>query len=569
MSSNSEHHWIFGRNCHIEFPNGGEPIVMANSSLNTDEGSASISDEDGNLLFYTDGSDLWDISGTVVASGLGGHRSSANAAIIIPPAGGGSLFHVFATPSKESPSLPASTTPKLPTPKTMSHTVINISTNPISVVSGPAKVNNGPVHATEHLAAVPHVNCLGYWVVSIDQDPTDNQLCVTLVDGDMFSPSTAPFQKFSYFGLSNRKPGHGWCMKFSPSGEYLAVTNTGSIANEQSSIQIFHFDRSTGIVSFDSEISDIGPKLGGSYGLEFSPSEEFLYYSKIQSTEIFRHKLMSGTTVHSTSSIIGDTLSATSSPSGGYKTGALQLGPNGRIYGIKTGADELFVIKDPDAVVPEFLASALDANNNILKLNSIQHLGLPTFTRISDDCIDDECSAIDSAVNEILQSSLEAQINAMKRCSQITRGTQGTKPGVTACTPLQMDKVAPTYHITWGNSRCDCIESDDLEVMNLTICNPYSNISLSNVTVHKLEVVDGAGKPVPTLPDGSPSVTLVPVGPYCFDDISPCTCVTREFTLRLRGAISGPYKILVSGICYDVCFHNDDKACFQFDVCKD
>jgi hypothetical protein len=57
--------------------------------------------------------------------------------------------------------------------------------------------------------------------------------------------------------------------------------------------------------------------------------------------------------------------------------------------------------------------------------------------------------------------------------------------------------------------------------------------------------------------------------PYCFGDIAPCTCVTRQFVVRLRGAVPGPYRILLRGICFDACFHGDDEDCFVFQACKD
>jgi hypothetical protein len=105
--------------------------------------------------------------------------------------------------------------------------------------------------------------------------------------------------------------------------------------------------------------------------------------------------------------------------------------------------------------------------------------------------------------------------------------------------------------------------------MNLTVCNPYRNLTLSNLTIHQIVVVQANGLPVANLPDGSPSVQLMPMGPYCFDDLAPCTCVTRQFVLRLRGAVPGSYRILLRGICFDACFHGDEQDCFIFDVCKD
>ena len=81
--------------------------------------------------------------------------------------------------------------------------------------------------------------------------------------------------------------------------------------------------------------------------------------------------------------------------------------------------------------------------------------------------------------------------------------------------------------------------------------------------------MDAAGNPVATLPDGTPSVELTPIGPYCFGNIASCSCVSREFVLRNRGAMAGEYHIRATGICYDVNLHFDDEACFKFDICAD
>ena len=47
--------WYFGRNAGIDF-SAGNPTALTNGQLNTFEGCSTISDKDGNLLFYSDGS---------------------------------------------------------------------------------------------------------------------------------------------------------------------------------------------------------------------------------------------------------------------------------------------------------------------------------------------------------------------------------------------------------------------------------------------------------------------------------------------------------------------------------
>lgn len=135
--------------------------------------------------------------------------------------------------------------------------------------------------------------------------------------------------------------------------------------------------------------------------------------------------------------------------------------------------------------------------------------------------------------------------------------------------PLDIPRIEPWVTISWGDSKCDCIESDDTEIMYLTICNPYSNLTLSNVTVQQLLVTDSSGKAVPKLPNGNPCIQLVPLGPYFFDDIPPGSCVSRQFLLRLRGALGGKHRILLRGICFDACVHGDNDGSFTFEVCKD
>ena len=45
--------------------------LFPDSELNVFEGSACVSDDNGNLLFYTDGLNIWDATNTVMPNGAG------------------------------------------------------------------------------------------------------------------------------------------------------------------------------------------------------------------------------------------------------------------------------------------------------------------------------------------------------------------------------------------------------------------------------------------------------------------------------------------------------------------
>jgi len=173
----------------------------------------------------------------------------------------------------------------------------------------------------------------------------------------------------------------------------------------------------------------------------------------------------------------------------------------------------------------------------------------------------DRCARLAAQVNEQLAGV--QKFNPLRPCDE---RQPIEKP---KCEPVKLPPLAPWVSIRWGDSQCDCIEGDDTEVMSLIVCNPYANLTLAGLTIQMVTVVDMNGNAVPNLPDGSPSIELTPIGPYCFGDIAPCTCVTRQFVLRLRGAVPGQHRILLKGICFNACFHGDEEACFVFNVCKD
>lgn len=144
----------------------------------------------------------------------------------------------------------------------------------------------------------------------------------------------------------------------------------------------------------------------------------------------------------------------------------------------------------------------------------------------------------------------------------------------TECKIARLPEIRPCIAVKWGNSECDCFETDDTEIVYLSVCNCYSNLGFSNLHLSHLEIVNEDRTPVALLPDGTPSVQIVPLGPLCFGDIGPCeeegrNCVTRQVMVRTRGARGGRYRLLIHGICYDVHIAMNQDDCFVLDLCQD
>lgn len=147
--------------------------------------------------------------------------------------------------------------------------------------------------------------------------------------------------------------------------------------------------------------------------------------------------------------------------------------------------------------------------------------------------------------------------------------------GGSRCVVAELPDLRPCIHVSWGDSDCDCIESDDFETLCVTVCNCYSNVTFANLSIQLAVVRDDGGGAVAVLPDGTPSVEVIPPGPICFGDVGPCvdgeeTCVSRQLVLRNRGAKAGRYQLRLHGICFDLVHHYFLRgARFDFEICRD
>lgn len=142
------------------------------------------------------------------------------------------------------------------------------------------------------------------------------------------------------------------------------------------------------------------------------------------------------------------------------------------------------------------------------------------------------------------------------------------------CTEVQLPTLAPCFELHWGDGPRDRIETEDTEVVCISVCNPYSNVTFTDLTV-QLVVTRVDGTVVPNLPDGTPSVAIVPSFELCFGDIGPCgpngpdesLCVFREAVIKTCGALEGGYRIELV-YCFGVSFETLGRDRFQIELVK-
>ena len=311
--------WYFGSFAGVTF-NGGAPVALTNGALTTPEGCATISDKNGNLLFYTDGIKVWNSNNVQMTNGFGmnGDPSAAQSATIVPAPGSATLFYIFTVAAQGNPAGVCWSQVDMTLGGGLGDVVVATKNTALFTPSA------------EKLAVVKHANGLYVWVVA--HGFTDNVFHAYLVDCNGVE---APV--LSNVGQNETSPGWGY-MVASSDGHQLAKAscNVG--------FELVDFNNTTGVVS--------NPVFLGNptqpYGISFSPDNHVLYGLKINDGSIWQWNLQAGTPAAVIASMaqVGTAMGAV----GGYKGGALQLGPDGKIYFPQHNQPYLSCINSPNTI---------------------------------------------------------------------------------------------------------------------------------------------------------------------------------------------------------------------------
>ena len=353
--------WFFGRNAGIDF-NNNTVTSLNNGLLNTDEGCSSIADENGALLFYSDGINVWTknhelmkYSNGSLANNLQGNPSSTQSGLIIPNPEDKNIYYIFTVGTDYVGN--GSVYPVNPG--------FNFYTIDISKGNG-GEITNGPINLSdgkdltwsEKVTAVQGKDCTEIWILSIVQ----NTFYAYKVDKDGVK-NTSPVTSLSSYTLKDKR---GY-LKASPDGTKVALadfTNDGS-----GRFVLYDFDNASGKITSNGLLLTDGAFDGSPYGVEFSQNSTKLYTSTYtQSSDAFnilQYDLLKANIPNTKTNVWSGT---------GYR-GALQLGPDGRIYASVPDKTHLGAIENP-----EDAATNINFNPNAIHLGgAISSQGLPPF----------------------------------------------------------------------------------------------------------------------------------------------------------------------------------------------
>lgn len=308
--------WYFGSNAGLDFTTG-VPVPAAGGAVVTSEGSSSVSDPlTGNLLFYSDGSTVYDITHSPMPNGTGllGASSSTQSCLIVPQPGSATLFYVFS-----SSELYVSTG--------VYYSVVDMTLNGgLGDVTAVKNVNLYTTSNSEQLAATKHANCIDWWIMT--KELNNNVHHAFLLTATGISPAVT-----STLGLSTGSLSYGQG-KFTPDGTKYAIAG-GWEAN----VQLFDFDNTTGVLS--NNLTLLSSTTEDVYGLSFSGDNTKLYFFKgTSATDLYQYDVSSG--VPATILASGTYIATTS-----YYN-QMQLAKDFKIYIANSSGGQLSVINNPN-----------------------------------------------------------------------------------------------------------------------------------------------------------------------------------------------------------------------------
>jgi len=315
--------WHFGDTVNLDFTSG-MPVASSNSSIYSYEGCVSVSDGQGNLLFYSNGGNMydqndgfiWNKDHQVMPNGqlydTAGCYSSIQSSIVTPKVGSPDQYFLFTVDCIESQQT------SLAHYKGLRYTVVDMTLDgglgDVTSEKGVPLLNDPGLFLSESIAATAHSNRNDYWLVVHSEAPDSmNRFYVYSISSTGISgPSIQDLGHYTYGQ-----------MKFNIDGDRFS---NGS--------HVYDFDKTTGTVS---NPIDLG--VSGS-GKAFSNSGQYLYqtdFLTLYQYDLFASDIAaSQTTIHTGNIFDLD-----------IKT-SMQRGPDCKIYVAVLAMNYLGVINSPD-----------------------------------------------------------------------------------------------------------------------------------------------------------------------------------------------------------------------------
>ena len=280
---------------------GGISGYSGSDNIRAYEGTTTISDDDGNFLFFANGRSLYDATGTIIYGGLltgnegaQAQGSAAQGVMAVRHPLNPTQYYIITTDD----ALTAAT-------NGMNYAVVNSDG---TMAQGSTQL--GSFRTTEGVTATWHKNGVDIWVTVVQAKSTNILSYLLKCDGFDTTPVVSPVG-IATVSRSNERGGIAFSWD---SEKFAGGFHPTSGANK---VRLYDFDNSTGILTFDKGIGSGVVHPYASYGVTFSPDNSRVLASSSWG-HVFSLDIATG---------VGTSLIANS----GWP-GAIEIGADGSLY---------------------------------------------------------------------------------------------------------------------------------------------------------------------------------------------------------------------------------------------
>ncbi len=382
--------WYFGEHAGIDFnpiadfdnpgpprpiPFGDPADYFGGNQMVAPEGCAIYNDANGNPLFYSDGVEMYDREGNLVATNFGGDEQAAQSILIVEFPDDPTLYYVFLTKQIYDPSGANG--------YQLSYVIFDLKMN--NGLGGLVEDNLGNIALTDlYTPNTERLTGNNNWVITHEYGTKNFRSYPVQAAG---IGAAVVSNVGSVHPSTSATAGQGY-MKLSNTGK-LAVAL--SISTSENYVELFNFADSSGAVSDPIKL-DINDN-GQVYGVEFSADGRMLYATVRNPngsgpSKIYRWQIDTTTVagmetdpsyIRSSRDLVVNEV--------GEDFGAMQLGPDGQIYIARDGSPNLAVISNPGALLnvvpqpdPGYQLDGFGLGPNLIDGGpTLSTLGLPNF----------------------------------------------------------------------------------------------------------------------------------------------------------------------------------------------
>ncbi len=352
IQAQQENIWVFGQRAGLDF-SSGRPVAFESAISGFGEGCASVCDKDGKLLFYTEGTYVWDREGKPMPNGYKLTGLPANAdqytatsstsqgALIVPLPGSPFLYYIFSLTAVEAGADLGR----------LYYSIVDMRLNGgMGDVQPAGKGTLLDTLLTEHMAGVTGDRC-NIWIIVYSRKQQEFRAIEITASGISSQPAISKFNQQNGQYVLGR-------INVSPNRKKLAIGR--SLSSGGGSLELYDFDPATGYLHNPVTLGKYGY-----YGVCFSADNSKLYarhMAAASSIEQYDLSRPGAESINNSRFVVG------ASP-----FTDLKRGPDGKIY-FQSRSNYIGIIHQPN------LAGALCRYQDtaiLLQPNSSMHAGLP------------------------------------------------------------------------------------------------------------------------------------------------------------------------------------------------